>query len=384
MPSLHPIFLGSAAKRLGLLIFFLICNSACRRETPPDTTIVTPTATGKVFAQGQLVPANGITQLFALPGDPVDEVHVAVGEEVAEGQPLVTLRSSVLRQTQLATLQQQLAEAERTKASAVAAAELGLKAAELKFSQVEQKQLSVTRQTELLELAEAQVTAGERILNQLEKIAQNKLTKEFVGQLEVDRQRLTVAEARLKYQQQQETQRQIIDELVWARDAALAEKEAAQLQLTAAMDADAAKIIEMQIAGLNIETQSSTINAPTSGTILTINASKGEASVQRPLIEMANTEKLVCEAEVNELDAARVQPTQAAVIRSRAFAEPLRGVVIHKSSLVGRPQLRPLDPLASVDYRAVTVLIELDAQSTAKARPWLQLQVEVEIDTRQE
>jgi HlyD family secretion protein len=137
----------------------------------------------------------------------------------------------------------------------------------------------------------------------------------------------------------------------------------------------------MQIEALKLEAENSTITAPQAGKILTINATPGESAMQLPLIEMANLDRMVCEVEVNEMDAAFVELQQTAIIRSRAFAAPLTGIVVHKSPLVGRPQLRPLDPLARVDYRAVTTLIELDAKSTAVGKDWLQLQVEVEIDT---
>jgi hypothetical protein len=96
---------------------------------------------------------------------------------------------------------------------------------------------------------------------------------------------------------------------------------------------------------------------------------------------MTNLEKLVCEAEINEMDAALVQPGQSATISSRAFGEQtLKGTVQHKYRLVGRPQLKPLDPLARVDFRTVTATIVLDEQSVAMAREWLQLQVEITID----
>jgi len=383
MPSLPYSLSGSAATRLGLLLFWLLSSSGCDRSAEPSTasTIVAPHATGKVIAQGQLLPADGIIQLFGLPGDPVAEIHVAVGEEVPAGKALASMRSGAMRAAQLATYEQQLLEAERTQANTVAAAQLELRAAELKLTQVESKQQSIERQADLLKLAEQQVIAAEQLVSQLERISNNALTQEFVGQIEVDRQRLSAGESRLNYQQQLETQRQAFEELEAARQVAQAELQAAHVQLTAAIDSQAVKIIQMQIVSLQLEVENSTITAPQAGKILTINATKGESGMQLPLMEMANLERLVCEVEVNEMDAAQVELQQSVIIRSRAFAEPLRGVVIHKSPLVGRPQLRPLDPLARVDYRAVTTLIELDAKSTLVGRDWLQLQVEVEIDT---
>ncbi len=383
MPSLLYSLFGSAATRLGLLLFWLLSSAGCNPSATPSTTstIVAPPATGKVIAQGQLLPADGIIQLFGLPGDPVAEIHVAIGEEVPAGKRLASMRSGAIRAAQLATYEQQLLEAERTKANAVAAAQLELRGAELKLTQVESKQQAIVRQADLLELAEQQVTAAERVVSQLERISNHALTKEFVGQIEVERQRLIVGESRLNYQQQLETQRQAIEELDAARQVAQAELEAAKMHLTAALDSQGVKIIQMQIIALELDAENSTISAPQAGKILTINATKGESGMQLPLIEMANLERLVCEVEVNEMDAARVELQQTVSIRSRAFVEPLQGVVIYKSPLVGRPQLRPLDPLARVDYRAVTTLIELDAKSTLVGRNWLQLQVEVEIDT---
>ena len=83
------------------------------------------------------------------------------------------------------------------------------------------------------------------------------------------------------------------------------------------------------------------------------------------------------------MDAARVQVGDAATVTSRAFGEAsLQGRVSEKFVLVGRPQLKPLNPLARVDYRSVTANVELDAASVARARDWLQLQVEVVIDVQ--
>ena len=156
----------------------------------------------------------------------------------------------------------------------------------------------------------------------------------------------------------------------------------AQAILKAASESEAAHIIDLQIEALELENAAAEILAPEPGVILAIGATKGEASLQLPLIEMANNTSIVCEVEINELDAAAVAAGQPATIRSRAFPEPLSGHVRRKFQLVGRPQLRPLDPLARVDYRTVTAIIDIDPESAELARNWLQLQVEVEIATQ--
>lgn len=373
---------GSAVARLALLLFSLVFSGGCDRGpplAPPLPRSETVADRPVVMAQGQLLPAGGIIQLFVQPGDTVEQLSVAVGEHVRAGQSLAVMRSQAGREARQATVRQQLVEAQRAQANAVASAELQVKAAQLQLSQVDSKRATLDRQSDLLQLAEQQVTAVEAVLRQLERLSNDARTGEFVGRLEVDRQRLAVGEAQLDYRRQLEAQRQAIEELERARQVAAAELEAAELKLQAATASDGVKIIQLQLAALELEATASAVVAPEAGVILVINATPGEASPQKPLIEMANTEQLVCEAEVNEMDAAVVQPGQPAILHSRAFAHPLRGRVLRKSPLVGRPQLRPLDPLARVDYRAVTTLIQLDPESTEQARQWLQLQVEVEI-----
>jgi hypothetical protein len=162
-------------------------------------------------------------------------------------------------------------------------------------------------------------------------------------------------------------------------DAAKSELLAAEDHLASLEDWDPSRIFDRQLSAFDVEDEAARIVAPRAGVVLAINAAEGESVLHQPLIEMADDSELVCEVEVNELDAPRVAVGQSAEIRSRAFSKPLYGSVIRKYQLVGRPQLRALDPLARVDYRAITAVIELDQESTARAQDWLQLQVDVEI-----
>jgi len=70
-------------------------------------------------------------------------------------------------------------------------------------------------------------------------------------------------------------------------------------------------------------------------------------------------------------------------LQSAALQQPLTGRVVRIDSVVGRPELRSPNPLAPVDFRAVGVTIELDAESAARAARWIQLQVDVTIHTPQ-
>lgn len=337
------------------------------------------TALAQVIAQGQLMPAGGLIQLGAQPGDVAQEIKVAVGQEVQAGESLVVMRSKQVLEARRAMLHQQRSEAQREQKNAIAMAQRQAEAAALKKRHAESQQASLDRKSDLLQLAKAQVETSQHILSQLENISKQKMTSEFVGSLEIDRQRLVADEARLAFMQQQETHVQLKEDLAWALEAAEVEFESARAILQSAQESEAVKIIDLQIAALELEDAASEIVAPEPGVILTVNITKGESSLQLPIIEMANTSEMVCEVEINEMDAAWVRAGQMAEIRSRAFEKPLVGEVLKKYSMVGRPQLRSLDPLARVDYRAVTATILLDARSAEIAKEWLQLQVEVAI-----
>ncbi len=332
-----------------------------------------------IIAQGQIMPAAGFIHLPTPPGDVVAEMLVEPGESVSPGQTLAVMRSQAVRAAQRATLSQQRDAAIQEQQDAITQAEYRLQAAELKMSQLADQRRGLTGKADLLAMAKLQTDTSRQILTKLQRISNDQLTGEFVGNLEVERQRLAVSQAELDYQRQQQELEQATQDLDYAQRAADGEVRALLGHLESLRQSEAIETLDLQLVALDVQDQAAAIVAPSAGVILAVNARPGEASLHQPLIEMADTSQLVCEVEVNEMDAGLVEPGQAAVVRSRAFQQPLRGSVGKKFQLVGRPQLRPLDPLARVDYRTITAIIRLDPESVARAKDWLQLQVEVEI-----
>jgi HlyD family secretion protein len=280
---------------------------------------------------------------------------------------------------QLDLAEKRLEEAKQQKELAEVQARQLVDAANLKLRQIEEKKkLLDDDQARLLKLAADQLAASKAVMARLVSISADQLTGEFVGQLEIDRQQVAIQEAELKLEQQRVVHKQSQDELVFAEEVAKTELKTATQSLQAAMESKAVEIAESQIAVLKEQAEAARIMAPTDGVITAINVRAGETSVQQPIIEMADLTQLVCEVEINELDAALVNQHDRATIRSRAFgAQELTGYVKRKSNVVGRPQLKPFDPLAPVDYRSVTAVIELDEASIELAKEWLQLQVDV-------
>jgi ABC exporter DevB family membrane fusion protein len=366
------------------------CLLACSRPEPQSKPITTvpakavaavPAATRpvRVIAQGQIMPAQGIIKLYTAPSDVVNKLSVKVGSKVAAGDLLAEMRSWATVQSQRATLVEQKKTASQERDSAIQQAELKLMAAQLKAEQVVAQQQSLLKQSKLIEVAQQQVASSEEILQRLNSIASDRLTREFVGRLEIERQRLTVDEAKIKLAQQQNSRDQAQLELELARKTADAEIHAAQRLLELAKQSDPVAVVDAQLQALDTEQERSQLKAPSDGVVLAIHASEGGSVVQTPLIEMANLDVIVCELEVNVGQARYVQVGQKVVLRSESLQRPLTGVVQEKSALVGKPKLRSVDPLAAVDYRTLSVIVKLDEPD--QARDWIQLQVDAEIDT---
>jgi len=132
------------------------------------------------------------------------------------------------------------------------------------------------------------------------------------------------------------------------------------------------------------EADLATIAAPCKGTVLKVFIAPGESVGQKPLLRMANLDRMVAIAEVYEGDAKRVSKGQIAVIRSEAFHAPLdktglKGRVVRIGNTVNTPELRSLDPYARVDRHVIPIRIELDAEGSAEAAHFVNLQVEVKL-----
>lgn len=364
-----------------LLLAAIGCYKSTRPTAPPRSQANVGELKSKVIAQGQILPAGGVVRLLGAPGDIVDEVLVETGQEVTAGQQLIRLRSESVAAAQLAVLNARRSEADATLARTIDAAKQQVAASELKLEHLAAQKKQLEQNASLLELANEQVESTKRVMRQLEAISNDDVAGGYVGQIEIDRQKVSVGEAELAYKQKLSAQQQAAEDLRFAEKAARLELEAALQTLASAASSNTLKIIDLEIATLKEKSNASKITAPTDGTVLAVRTRRGEATTSFPLLEMANTANIVCEVEVNEMDAAIVAEGQKVRIYSRAFAEPLSGEVSKKHSLVGRPQLRPLDPLARVDFRSITAIVVLDEVAAEQAQDWLQLQVEVEIVT---
>ncbi len=354
----------------------------CTAREPSKTPLLEPPRVRpeRIVAQGQILPAKGLIRLAATPGDTVDEVHVAIGDRVNAGQPLIVMHSHKIRRAQLESLDRRYEAAEQQQAATIEQAQLRVVAAELRVKQAEAQFTALPRQAEMLELAKSQVMASEKVLHSLESIAEESLTKAFVGRIDLERQRSAVTEAELKLKQQTELLTQSEEAAEWSKSAAQQELTAAQTALKRAQESTSLAALASERQTLELQLKAAIIAAPRDAVVVAINTQVGESAAQFPLIELAETSQIICAVEVVEADASLIAPGQSAVISSPALPRELRGTVLRRDHLVGRPQLPSADPLAKADYRTANVIVELLPEDAAVASTWLQLQVKAEID----
>ncbi len=128
-------------------------------------------------------------------------------------------------------------------------------------------------------------------------------------------------EAELKYRQQVESQLQAEESAALSSSAAQQELTAAQLALEVAESSLAVTAIESELKALEVQEESALVRAPRDAVVVAINARVGEPVSQVPVIELADISKLICEAEVVELDAKLIKPSQRATLRSPALPQ---------------------------------------------------------------
>ena len=370
-----------------LVSLMLVTGTGCNQPTnPPTAAPNAQTSTNlltrgtRIAAQGQLLPAAGIVRLVGAPGDRIAEIMAKVGTNVQANDSLIRFSSQQLRELELNVAEQKLAEAE----SALAAklhenAEL-IAVAEQEFALAKSQLESAIAQLDLARSGVQSVAIANQKVERMEKLVRDPATSTTVSKSTIDQQKL---------QQQQLATQQKEAEL-----AAEHAKKLAEFQVTAAekkiatLNESRAWIqktsplgsLKTQIELVRYQYDQTLLKAPVAGKILRVDASQGGAVSNLPLIEMADTSQMICQAEISEVDVQRLRVGQKASMNSPALSQPLQGTVTRIDPIIGTPQYRSPNPLAPVDYRVVMVIIELDSTSTAVADDFVQLQVDVAID----
>lgn len=341
-----------------------------------------------IHAQGVLKPAGGVLPLLAPPGDRVESVRVEVGQQIDEGQLLVELASYRAREIELDVARQKIVEGEQRIAAETSAAEAKLEIAEIGLEQARTRLQQARDQFGMaeasggrLDLLRQAAELGERKLEQLQDARSNETTRRLISANQIDEESLKVSQARSLYQSAVTDSTQAIRLGELAVESAEQEIRAAQLAINATLASNAVGALKRQVKLLELNLETSRLVSPIGGHVLTMDCIEGQATTAVPLMRLADTSNMVCEAEVNVGDLARVAQGQAAKICSPGLDAPIAGRVERIEPLVSTPSLANPFPMARVDRHAAKVIITIDQGDTAEAARLIQLQVEVTIDT---
>ncbi len=332
-------------------VILLGCSSP-PATAPVETTSFKPVTT-TVAAQGRLMPAGGIIQVSATPGDRLELISVQVGKKVSKGTPLVVLQSQKARKVELETAESKLGEAENQLRLKHSQAKLEWKAATNRSTLAKYQKSQAEQQLELARQGTNQLDAMERQLSSLVSLRNDPLTKSLVGALEIEAKKSELEKAKAAHRSSLLAAEQMVANASLAVDSAEEAVEAAKQSMDTVELASPIASIKKQIEGLQMQLEQSKIVAPIDGVILSISAEQGEMVSTLPILEMANLEKLICNAEVHEADVGRLQIGDSATLSSAAISRPLKGRVSRIDSLVGMPQMRSPNPMARTDFRSI-------------------------------
>lgn len=247
-------------------------------------------------------------------------------------------------------------------------------------------------------LAEANVAVRQAALVQTRAAVQNSLDEARAG---VDQAQSAATEAQAQLARETElfargvtTQAALDNVAASARQAALAVEKA---QATLARFASAA--VDQQpdviVATRNLEAAEAdltrarrdltraTVLAPISGVVLDIHARAGERPpAQDGIMEIGDTDQMMAEVEIYQDRIGAVAVGQPVELAAGALGRTLQGKVQAIGLTVGRQGLVSEDTAANTDARVITVLVALDAASSAVAARFTNLEVVARIDTR--
>lgn len=336
---------------------------------------------GTLRVMGRLLPRDGIVGVGANPGDRLIRLNVELNEQVQPTDSLEpddqlgVLESYQLRALELEAAESRLMQAERRRSADLEAAQAQLAAAEEAVAQAEAGDPQVEYQAQQVALAKQNLALSESDLVRL-----SDLPPDLVSVPELERQKLTVEQARL--------------ELFAAESALQRTKQGADFQLrtaraqlevarTARAQADSLTLLEplrAEAAVARHRAREGLLTAPGAGRVIAILTRPGQTVGREPILQIADTTRMACIAEVHESDIHRVRIGQRAEITSPAFEG---GAVVGAVSAIGlqagSPQLRSLDPLAPHNRHAIEVQIELDSENSRIVSDLTDLQVDVAI-----
>lgn len=304
-----------------------------------------------VVALGRLVPLGGILAV-ALPNGAGDariaRLLVNEGEQVAAGQILAELDNMP------ALL------------AAKASAQANVRAQQASLEQVRSSTLANLAEARANHAAaEATLMLANQEAERQTRLAAGKLTTQVL----IEQARANAAKARAEFD----------------RTAALVNRYSGAGTgdqsdiLLAARSLDLARD---NLARASEDLASGQVVAPRAGGVLEIHARVGEKPMASGVMTIGDVARMTAELEVYQTEVRMVEPGQIVSVTGQALSAPLTGRVSRVGQIVGRQSVMSTEPAANVDARVVKVVVTLDAESSAAARAYTNLEVIGRIRTK--
>lgn len=362
------------------------------KPKPPGgtgTTAGTPeqSAVGEVSALGRVQPAGGLIAVFGPPGDRVVKFETPLGDRVDAGTKLATLSGEGEREAQVKALEAQIEEAK-----AIRSAILASKEAKLADIDAEANQAQVSAEQDgkalaaKLKAVDAQQKRALATQNRLKAARDAGVKVSAQEQEEVDAL-LALADAeREASAAQQEKLKAVLEE---GKKSVAAKKATVDAETKRALAQVPLTTLEANLKAVKQKLDSGRLLAPTGGSVVRFLSKPGDTVTTMPILQLADTGKMVVVAEVYETDVGKVRGWLTAGKAVKAEVD-MRGVSGDGKKLTGRVTdasrvatvvaknvLTPLGPREDADRRVVEVEVELDADAAAVAKDYLGLQVRV-------
>ena len=375
------------------ILILLIVGAACafggykysqslsKAESGPTLTIdEADSVVERIVGQGNLQPANGTVNIMAPPGERIEKLMVAIGGEVDKDTPLVTLASRKVREIELKLAKSRESEAKATADMLTQANKKKAQSATIAGTEVEEAKRKVENQKSSIAALEKSVQSAKKMLGKLNRMRANPTTRELVGVVEIEKQQALVD--RLVAQLQQTN-----GEIEIAKQAIQRSEEMAAVQLELAeMNAMApeksvpTETLELAVEAATMARDATTLKSPIKGRVLDLGIHEGDTVMNRPIMVIADTTKMVCIAEIADTQLKNVREGQSVTMLSAAFDEgKIKGTVVEIGKMIAPPSMKDPNPFAAVDRKTGTVKIRIADEHCKAASRFVNLQVEVRI-----
>lgn len=344
-------------------------------------------AAGEVSALGRVQPAGGLIAVFGPPGDRVVEFHSPLGKEVKAGTKLATLSGEGERESQVKALDAQIAEA-----AALRAAILASQQAKLADIDAEANQAVVSAEQDgkaldaKLKAVDAQQKRALATQNRLAESRKAGLKVSAQEQEEVDAM-LAQADAEREATLAQLEKLKVVKEE--GKKSVAAKKATVEAETKRALAQVPLTTLEANLKAATQKLDSGRLLAPTGGSVVRFLSNQGDTVTTLPVLQLADTSRMVVIAEVYESDVGRVRgwltagkPVTAEVDMRGVSGDgkKLTGRVTDASrvaTVVAKNVLTPLGPREDADRRVVEVEVKLEDDAARVAKDYIGLQVRV-------